>query len=997
MTTQADPTLAEIVQTDILVCAPDVTLVEAAQRMRTRNCSSIVVVEAERAVGIWTEHDATRLDFASVQLAQLTIGQVMSQPVKTISVTTGIREAALRFREEGVRHFVVETEGGALAGIVTQTDVTLGHGVEHYLTLRSVTSAMRQSLFRLPGGLSLAEAVQRMRAARSDAAIVDLEDGRHGIITERDLVRLIALRQTCGTVGEVASVPLVTVTAGGSLLAARNLLEREGIRHLGVVDEAGEVCGLLSIADILAVLQNDYVQNLTATLRQRDAQLERSRRDLLARNHVLDLLAAGTPLKDLLHEVALLAESVLDDALCSILLLDGECKRLCHAVAPHLPEAYIAQVDGIEIGPEVGSCGAAAWHGQRVVAEDISSHPYWSGLQSLVEPFGLRACWSEPVIDSSGEVVGTLAIYFRTPRAPTESELELLHDTANLASIAVERQRAQEALRLAAVAFETSEAIMVTDSEGVIVRVNHAFSAMTGYSAAEALGRNIIQLRSEHQEPALLRRVWRSLRKRGGWEGELWNRRRDGTRYAEWLSIKPVVDQAGVTTHFVATFFDITERKRMEEQIERMAYFDALTGLPNRRLFLDRLSSRLVSGRRHGHVGAVLFIDLDNFKMLNDVRGHEAGDRLLIQVASRLTEALRDEDTVARFGGDEFVVLLPELATDQAGAIERALSVAEKLRARIARPYPLGAYSHEVGASIGLTVFPKGSETVDDLLKEADTAMYRAKEAGRNAVRYFEPLMQVEAEARFGLEHDLRSALARGEFELFLQPQFDGRAEAVGAEALLRWNHPERGTVSPGLFIPVAENSGQIVAIGEWVLAEACRMLHRLAQLGIEQVIAVNISPRQFHRADFVERIKAILQETGAPPHQLLLEVTENVALDDIDETVRKMQQLRDIGVRFSLDDFGTGYSSLAYLKRLPVNEIKIDRSFVQDLARDSNDAALVQTILAVARHLSLGVVAEGVETHAQHHFLHEQGCPTFQGFLFARPMAASDYLATLR
>ena len=442
---------------------------------------------------------------------------------------------------------------------------------------------------------------------------------------------------------------------------------------------------------------------------------------------------------------------------------------------------------------------------------------------------------------------------------------------------------------------------------------------------------------------------------------------------------------------------DITDSKAAESEIERLAYFDPLTNLPNRRLLLDRLSNTLSAARRSGRHGAILLVDLDYFKTLNEARGHEMGDRLLEAVAKRLTACMREADTVCRFGGDEFVLLLPELAAHPAHAADLARAVAEQIRATIAAPYPMDAEEVSVGASIGVTLIPNSqAASIADLLKQAETAMYQAKDAGRNAVRFFEPEMQERVEARFALEGELRHAIERGQLRLYLQPQVDRDGTIVAAEALLRWQHPERGLVAPAHFIPLAEENGFIVALGNWALRESCRLLVAAERAQITLRLAVNVSPRQFHQAGFVATVREILADTGADPGKLTLEITEGLVIDRVHQTVATMTELRTLGIHFSIDDFGTGYSSMAYLKRLPINELKIDRAFIQDAPTDPNDAALIDAILAVAKHLRLAVVAEGVETAEQAAFLDQRSPMLYQGYLFGRPEPAEKLFERL-
>lgn len=555
------------------------------------------------------------------------------------------------------------------------------------------------------------------------------------------------------------------------------------------------------------------------------------------------------------------------------------------------------------------------------------------------------------------------------------------------------RRQAERDLRLAAAAFETSEAIMVTDAQGVILRVNQAFSRITGYDAEQVKGKTPRLLKSGHQDRAFYQAFWAAIGGPGHWEGEIWNRHRDGHIYPQWLSVRAVRDRHGAITHFVSNFFDLSERKAAEQAIHRLSNHDALTDLPNRSLFRDRLDQALKAARRDAHFGAVLQVDIDRFKAINDARGHALGDELLRRVATRLAGCLAPGDTLARLGADEFAVLLPKLRPPAEAAARTAHQLAEALRQSFTAPFDLDGSRYHLAASVGLTLFPKGQDSADDLLRETDTALSQAKASGRNTVCFFEAAMGAQAQARFALESELRHAIEHDELALYLQPQctLDGRL--AGAEALVRWRHPQRGLVPPGLFIPVAEDSGLIVPLGDWVLSRCCALLAREEMSHLPVHIAVNVSPRQFRQTDFVQRVRDTLTRTGADPTRLLLEVTEGVMLDNLADTVGKMSELAALGIHFSIDDFGTGYSSLAYLKRLPIHEIKIDKAFIQDAPNDPNDAALVDAIVAVARHLNLRVVAEGVETAAQAEFLRRRGPILFQGYLTGRPEPAEQQL----
>ncbi|KAB2919181.1 MAG: EAL domain-containing protein [Dechloromonas sp.] len=553
-------------------------------------------------------------------------------------------------------------------------------------------------------------------------------------------------------------------------------------------------------------------------------------------------------------------------------------------------------------------------------------------------------------------------------------------------------------MRVAAIAFETQEGMVVTDAQSRILRVNEAFTRVTGYSAEEAVGKTPALLKSGRHDDSFYQDMWNTLQAQGRWQGEIWNRRKSGEIYPEWLSISAVQDSEGRTTHFVSSFLDITQRKEAEEQIQFLAYYDPLTHLPNRRLLNERLRKVLASSGRHQRYGALLFIDIDNFKTLNDTMGHAIGDSLLIQVAQRLRLSVRAGDSVARLGGDEFVVLLEDLSPNIHEAIAQIRQAAQHMLEMLGEPYALGEISHHCTASIGAVPFRDAGESIEGLLKSADMAMYKAKESGKNAMRFFDPAMQTEIEQRAALERDLRQALLLGEFTLYLQPQVDRHGRRLGAEALIRWQHPQRGLILPGEFISLAEDTRLILPIGQWVLSEACRLLaawrHDPALAG--QSLAVNVSAVQFRDSAFLDNVAQALAESGASPELLKLEITESVLLENTGEAITRMRALKDeLGVGLSLDDFGTGYSSLSYLKQLPLDQVKLDRSFVRDIDSNPNDAAIADAVIALGRAFKLTVIAEGVENEHQRDALLARGCDAFQGYFFGRPVSSDAFAAS--
>jgi len=564
---------------------------------------------------------------------------------------------------------------------------------------------------------------------------------------------------------------------------------------------------------------------------------------------------------------------------------------------------------------------------------------------------------------------------------------------ADLQEHAAALGRAEAELRLYATVFtNASEGMLITDAHSRIIAANPAFSRITGYSPAEVVGRSPALLNSGRQDAGFYRRMWSTLASRGKWQGELWNRRRDGSIYPEWLSITAVQGEGngeeGRPCNYIGIFSDITERKEAEARILHLAHHDPLTNLPNRALLNDRLGQTLLQARRDGRGAAVLLLDLDRFKTINDTLGHERGDSLLLEVCARCRRVLRDTDTLARLSGDEFVIVLPDATTADVAA-----DTARRLLDAIALPCRLGEHEISITASIGIALFARDGSDESTLLRNADAAMHRAKEAGRNAFEFYAEDMNTSSLGRLLLEHQLRGAAERGELLLHYQPKVsaaDGRLG--GFEALLRWQHPELGMVAPGQFIPLAEESGLIVPIGQWVLEEACRQQRAWLDAGFDvPPLAVNLSAHQLAQPDIVATVAAAIERHHLAPGLIELELTETMLMRDVDRTIRTLVRLREMGVRLSIDDFGTGYSSLNYLRQFPVNALKIDRSFVGDIGSDGAEGKIAAAIVGMAHSLGLEAIAEGVETEAQRAFLQMHGCHQLQGNLIARPAHARE------
>ncbi len=727
--------------------------------------------------------------------------------------------------------------------------------------------------------------------------------------------------------------------------------------------------------------------------RQGEQFIREAYENLTRQNTVLEYISQRQPLTYILDALALSIEKQYPEMRCTVLLLDEHGQRLRFCSAPSMPAFFRQVVDGWSVADASSACASAAFHARRTLIDDLQQRGYGI-MADLARRLDAAACWSEPILSHDRRVLGTFAIYHRAARPPEHNELTLLDESARLAGIAIERLHAERDLKIAAHAFEVNQGMMVMDANYIVLRVNQAYTAITGYSAEEVVGSRPLLFNYGQQDEKFYEEIWESLRRDRSWQGELWGRRKNGDTYMQALHISAVSNDAGEVSNYVAAFDDITRHMQAELQIRRLAHYDPLTQLPNRLLLIDRLGQAVASATRNKRCGAVLMIDLDNFKTLNDTRGHSVGDLLLIEVAKRLLECVRGEDTIARLGGDEFVVILEDLGEVETVASGNAEHIGEKIIAALSVPYQLQSQTHHTTPSIGVSLFSAGEDNLEELIKRADSAMYQAKKAGRNTLRFYDPQIQAALEARSALEDELRSAVANNELQLYYQMQVDDKRRVVGAEVLLRWQHPRHGFVLPAQFIPLAEETGLIVPIGFWVLERACAQLKLWAGNEMTQhlQLAVNVSARQFCQPDFAVQVQRIVEQADIHPGLLKLELTESMVLDNVENVIATMAALKPLGINFSIDDFGTGQSSLAYLKKLPLDQLKIDRSFVRDITSDPNDAVIVRTIIGMAINLGLEVIAEGVETEQQLAFLLENGCLAYQGYLFSKPMPVHEF-----
>jgi diguanylate cyclase (GGDEF)-like protein/PAS domain S-box-containing protein len=734
-------------------------------------------------------------------------------------------------------------------------------------------------------------------------------------------------------------------------------------------------------------------RDLKRTTETLEARVAERTGELTLRTEVLDLISQGRSLDTILISLARLVESRHPGTVCVILLLEADQTYRTYGTIKNLPNCYRQ----LSRSSNAKTQNAAIDH--PVFVNDVLQLSWWKPFRMETRTTGLRACWAQPILNHDKEAIGSVSLFHRQPKKPPNgAESAQLEDYARLSFLAVDHDRTDMELRIAATAFDTQDGVYVTNADRVIIRINEAACDITGYSREEALGQTPRLFRSDKHDDAFFKDMYEAIANQGYWRGEIWNRRKNGVVYPQWQTITAVKTPDGAITHYVAAFTDITAHKMAEDQIRHLAFYDSLTRLPNRRLLIDRLEKALIATARTKRHGALMFLDLDNFKTLNDTHSHEMGDLLLIEVGRRLQECVRAKDTVARLGGDEFLVMMDDLDENSASAAIHAATVAEKIRNALAKPYVLtpapsshavGTIEHQCTPSIGVTLFNDHEGSSAEYLKRADLAMYQAKSAGKNAIRFFDPAMQRALANRTELAEDLRQAIDQGQLQLLYQVQVDAEKTPIGAEAFIRWDHPLRGAIPPSEFIPLAEETGLAIGLSQWVLKTACRHLSDWAyhpEMRHLQ-LAINISARQFRQPDFVNSMRTAVAETGVNSNKLLLEITENIVLEDIDEAITKIGLLKAIGVRFVMDDFGTGYSSLSYLQRLPIDQVKIDGSFIRKLPDHIGDAAIVRTIIALSRNLGLHVVAEGVETEAQRVFLVSKGCNYFQGYLFGKPV----------
>ena len=704
---------------------------------------------------------------------------------------------------------------------------------------------------------------------------------------------------------------------------------------------------------------------------------------------VLQLVALGVDCDRVCEQLCLLEEQLLPNSVASIMLLDETWQHLHVYMAPSIPQDAVDRLNGLKPGPEAGSCGNALYRQTPIYVGNTFTDSRWGDIRQIAIDFNICACWSMPIRANGGRVIGSFALSSFEHRMPGPFHRKLLEIGSFIIGIVLENRHINEQLHLSNKVFEqSSEGIMITDSHNAIVSVNRAFTRITGYAPEDVIGKKPSLLSSDRHAADFFQTMWHSINTFGHWQGEVWNKTRDGQVYLQWLNITAILDNKNQVTQYVGIFLDITEKKKAEEIIWQQANFNLLTGLSNRNRFYDRLKQDINIANRNSQRLALISIDLDRFKEINDSFGHSNGDMLLKVISSRLLSQVSETDLLAHLGGDEFMLILNAVTDSE--AIEQ---LAEQLLQQISEPIDLEGKPAYVSASMGITLYPDDAQNAENLLQCVNQAMYAAKNEGRNRWRYFTPSMQIAAEKRIRTATDLRVALAQGQFYLQYQPIIELASSKVHkAEALIRWQHPQHGVISPAEFIPIAEETRLIIDIGNWVFEQASKQVACWQRIyGGDFQISINQSPIQFH-SESSSHWASDLRRMGLSGHSIVVEITEGLLLDASESVSQQLLAYRDAGIQVAIDDFGTGYSSLSYLKEFDIDYLKIDQSFVRNLTANSSDHVLCEAIITMAHRLGMKVIAEGVETQQQCKLLKQADCDYAQGYLFSRPVHAEAF-----
>lgn len=950
--------LSEILTSSVVAVTADAAITEVLSTMSLLRISCMIAVNSERhPLGIFTERDAVRLLAEHRDIASLRMCDVMSASPFCSKSDVDFRDAFRMLQERGFRHLIVVDANNCLVGIVSEGDFLRHLDADDLFEIKTVAKIMSGDVATVHVEATLADAIATMHRQQNSCVVVTHGLNPVGILTERDVVKLALTITDPGrvSVSSVMHAPLITIPASTTLPDAIAQLEAQKIRHL-VVAEQGKLLGVLTRHSLVKTLQGNYVNFLSETVQEQRSELFQ-----LSQKHTLFKL----------HDAALKASAN------AIIITD------INAVIQWANPAF-AKLTGYGLEEVIGK-----QMNELVRSGEQSSEFYEVLWQTILS----GQMWRGELVNKRKN--GTLYDQDITITPVRNEGNEITHFIAIKQDI-TERKQVEKQLREAAAVMEnTHEGVMITDTDSNIIAVNSAYSAITGYSADEVIGKNPSMFIAGRADKLFYEKMWKNLQKNGLWQGEVWNRRKSGEVFPQLLTISTVYDDKHMPTRYVGVFADISQLKKHQEKLEFMAHHDHLTQLPNRSLVEIRLKQEVEQAHRHGHQVCVLFIDLDRFKLVNDSFGHMVGDELLCAVAQRLNARLRKGDTLGRLGGDEFILLASPLRDTQDAAV-----IARDFIAALSAPFMLSSGSEVfIGGSVGISIFPQDGETVSELMKNADAAMYLAKESGRNQFSFYSKELNSGARSRLAMENNLRRAVLQNELMLHYQPKVDLRTGKIcGAEALARWQLADGSMVSPADFIPIAEKSNLILSLGNWVIEQACLQIRTWLDEGLQDIqIAINISARQFRSGNLDQVLTQALKTYKIDATYLELELTESMLMQEPEMAVATMHKLKQIGVKISLDDFGTGYSSLTYLSRFPIDTLKIDQSFVRNITTEPDAAEIAMAIIGLAHRMDLRVIAEGVETDAQLAYLRENGCDEIQGYYFSRPLAPQGFADILR
>ena len=949
-----DVTLGELMSASVRTIAPDITLGEAARLMSDAPLSCLVVHWQGSLLGILTERDmVTQLHERTA--SSTLVSEIMTSPVITAPAGNTFREGLLLMRQYGLHHLVVTNKAGEVIGVVSESDMRSHLGLGIVGKMHNLLTAMDRQSPRFPPETPVTTALQRMVFERWDYVVVTQDDMPLGILTERDIPRLLRDQADVASLAlkQVMSSQLTAITNDSSLIDAVKMMTETRLRHLVVIDTRGQFLGVISQQGLLERIGLELIGDSLHELEALRTERRAAEQELREREEIYSTLV--------------------NQAADAIVLIDGETlgfaefNAVAHEGLGYTREEFakvtLADLQAIKTHEQV----------YQLVKQHLEK-----GGNNLLEVAHLRKDGSVRMTQVSS----------RSVRIRGKVYLLAIWSDITL------RKLAEEQIKLAASVFhDAREGILITDEDGTLINVNRAFTEITGFQLHEVFGKTPRVLKSGRHDLEFYTKLWQQLLQTEHWSGELWNRRKNGEEYPEQLSISAVKNAAGKTTHYVGIFTDITEHKQQQEQIEHLAYYDALTRLPNRVLLADRMQQAISRADRLNKIVAVCYLDLDGFKPINDHHGHKAGDGVLVEISKRLQDFIRNEDTVARLGGDEFVLLLTDLCDEDGSE-----PILARLLEIVTKPCELqnGARVN-VSASIGVTFYPTDHNDPDVLLRHADQAMYQAKQLGRNRMHHFDPKYDLQTKKLRELKSKVHAGLENGDFMLYWQPKVDlTHGHVVGAEALLRWKQADGTVILPGMYLPQLENDDLIIEIGDYVIREAVATLSRWRELGLDLSASINIAARQMLAPDFMQKLRGELEGKIHLASRLELEILETVALEDLDKVKRLINECRALGVGSALDDFGTGYSSMTYFRRLPVDTVKIDQSFVRDMLDNTDDLAIVQGILGLTKAFSKTSVAEGVELIEQLAVLQGMGCHIAQGYAIGYPMPEQEFLRWL-